>query len=157
MSCIISSNDSIQGRLSSIHNDCPAEKVEQLNEQLEQYEAVSICLKHLYLKHQIVPGYLKDHDPTLYVLLSTWRTVEEETYENGDGDDEGRVGLTVCDLNQKCSDLKVKFVVNHLREQSRVQHTPSEGYTGNEAQAVYLVMGRAKSNQQSKRRKLSHA
>ena len=83
--------------------------------------------------------------------------MEEETYENGDGDDEGRVGLTVCDLNQKCSDLKVKFVVNHLREQSRVQHTPSEGYTGNEAQAVYLVMGRAKSNQQSKRRKLSHA
>ena len=96
-------------------------------------------------------------------MTSTWRTVEEETYENGDGDDEGRVGLTVCDLNQKYSDLKVKFVVNHLREQSRVQHTPSEGYTGNEAQAeqnVYLVMGlliRAKSNQQSKRRKLSHA
>ena len=86
--------------------------------------------------------------------------MEEETYENGDGDDEGRVGLTVCNLNQKCSDLKVKFVVNHLREQSRVQHTPSNGYTGNKAQAVYLIMGlliRAKPNQQSKRRKLSHA
>lgn len=82
MSCIISSNDSIQDRLSSIHNDCLAEKVEQLNEQLEQYEAVSICLKHLYLKHQIVPGYLKDHDPTLYVLLQ-----DDFDLENSGGGD----------------------------------------------------------------------
>lgn len=39
--------------------DCPAEKaalVAELSKELEKYEAVAICLEHLYPKHQAVPG-----------------------------------------------------------------------------------------------------
>ena len=158
--------------------DCPAEKaalVAGLSKELEEYDAVSICLEHLYPKHQAVPGYLKGHDATLYALLQedfdleiVCATVEEDKYEViGTGLDQFRAelvdSLVFSASNKKYSKLYVKFVIpDSLNSAYILRNTPHEDYTGNEAQPehnVYLVTGllvRARSTQIAKRSKVSH-
>ena len=139
--------------------DCPAEKkelVEQLSEQLEEYEAVTICLEHMYPKHQAVPGYLKGHDATLYALLQEEFDVEivsavVNRWRDYD-DEEDRVevkfidGLEFHTQQHKCDAMHMKFAIPGQSDNHHhvLIDVPYIEYTGNESQQpqyMYMTTG----------------
>ena len=139
--------------------DCPAEKkelVEQLSEQLEEYEAVTICLEHMYPKHQAVPGYLKGHDATLYALLQEEFDVEivsavVNRWRDYD-DKEDRVdvkfidGLEFHTQQHKCDAMHMKFAIPGQSDNHHhvLIDVPYIEYTGNESQQpqyMYMTTG----------------
>ena len=137
-----------------------AQLVAAVQAELQSYEAVSICLEHMYPAAQAVPGYLKGCDGVLFALLQESFTVEvvhatvlrtlyyedHEEYDQDEPAEKIRIWFIRSFLQHTNASaynkLRIKFVIPGNLQTKTLLNREELNYTGNESdgeQNVYCA------------------